>query len=168
MTIGRPQGAVWIGKPMDVVIPLSLDAAEASGSLCLEAEVLQGDAAIPDRRVTVSLEPGSAAGGSRMRIRSTVPIEEPVVTVNVRAGCDTKSTRNYVLLADVPVDAATPAVGSPGPRSFSDAAPALPQPAPRALARRAAGDGGSSGPDGVGAPAARRTGPSAPRAQPRS
>lgn len=150
---------------MDVVIPLSLDAAEAGGSLCLEAEMLQGDAAIPDRRVTVSLEPGSAAGGSRMRVRSTGPIEEPVVTVNVRAGCDVKSTRNYVLLADVPVGAVTPAVMSRSPQSFSDAAPAPTQPAPRAPARRAAGEGGLPGSDGVGAPAVRRSSPSAPRAQ---
>ncbi|MDM0016930.1 type IV pilus assembly protein FimV [Variovorax saccharolyticus] len=164
MTIGRPQGAVWIGKPMDVVIPLSLDAAEAGDSLCLQADVLQGDSAIPDRRVTVSLETGS--GGSRARIRSTVPIEEPVVTLTLRAGCDLKSIRNYVLLADVPVDAALPAVPASAARQMPEAAPA-PRPVARPVARAAAGDGGASGQDGgVSPPPARRSNPPASRAQP--
>ena len=114
---------------MDVAIPLSLDSAEAGGPLCLEATVLQGDTPIPDRRVTVSLEPGAGAGNSTMRVRSTVPMEEPVVTVTVRAGCDMKSTRSYVLLADVPTDVALPGVVSSGARSFSsDAAPPPPRP----------------------------------------
>ncbi|MDM0080140.1 MULTISPECIES: hypothetical protein [Variovorax] len=162
MTIGRPQGAVWIGKPMDVAIPLSLDGAEAGGSLCLEAEVLQGDSPMPDRRVTVSFEQG--AGGTRMRVRSTVPIEEPVVTLNVRAGCDLKSTRNYVLLADVPVDAALPAVAAAPMRQFPESAP-LPRPVARAVPRSTAGDGGVSGPEGISPPPApRRSSPPPPRA----
>ncbi|MGJ7508784.1 hypothetical protein [Variovorax sp. GT1P44] len=145
MTIGRPLGAVWIGKPMDVAIPLSLDSAEAGGSLCLEATVLQGDTPIPDRRVTVSLEPGSGAGNPTMRIRSTVPMEEPMVTVTVRAGCDMKSTRSYVLLADVPTDVALPGVVSSGARSFSsEAAPQAPRPVPRPVARNATGGTGSA------------------------
>ena len=163
LTIGRPQGAVWIGKPMDVVIPLSLDSTEAGASLCLEAEVLQGDSPMPDRPVTVSLEQGAA--GARMRVRSTVPIEEPVVTLNVRAGCDLKSTRNYVLLADVPVDAALPAVAAPSPRQIPEAAPA-PHPVARAVPRSTAGDGGASGQEAGGQPPApRRSSPPVPRTQ---
>ena len=159
LTIGRPQGAVWIGKPMDVVIPLSLDGADASGSLCLEAEVLQGDSPIPDRRVTVSFEQGAA--GARMRVRSSVPIEEPVVTLNVRAGCELKSTRNYALLADVAVDAALPAVAA---RQFAESAP-VPRPLPRAVPRSAAGEGGGSGQEGASPPPApRRSNPPPPRA----
>jgi tetratricopeptide (TPR) repeat protein len=161
LTIGRPQGAVWIGKPMDVVIPLSLDGADAGGSLCLQADVLQGDSPMPDRRVTVSFEQG--AGGARMRVRSSVPIEEPVVTLNVRAGCDLKSTRNYVLLADVQVDAALPAVAAPSMRQFPEAAP-LPRPVARAAPRSTAGDGGVSGQEGASPPSApRRSNPPPPR-----
>jgi hypothetical protein len=161
LTIGRPQGAVWIGKPMDVVIPLSLDGADAGGSLCLQADVLQGDSPMPDRRVTVSFEQG--AGGARMRVRSSVPIEEPVVTLNVRAGCDLKSTRNYVLLADVQVDAALPAVAAPSMRQFPEAAP-LPRPVARAAPRSTAGDGGVSGQEGASPPPApRRSNPPPPR-----
>lgn len=100
LTIGRPQGAVWIGRPMDLAIPVSLDAADADGSMCLEADMLQGDAPTPDRRVTVALEQG--ASGATIRVRSAVPIEEPVVTLNLRAGCNTTTQRNFTLLADIP------------------------------------------------------------------
>lgn len=110
LTIGRPQGATWIGKPVDLVIPLSLDEGEAGDSLCLEAEVVQGDTRIDDRRVTVSLESGPSAATPRMHVRSTVAVDEPVVTVMVSAGCITKSTRRFTLLADVPADIAVPGV----------------------------------------------------------
>jgi hypothetical protein len=159
LTIGRPQGALWIGKPLDVVIPLSLDAAEASGSLCLEAEVLQGDTAIPDRRVTVSLEPGSDPANSRMHVRSTVPVEEPVVTVNVRAGCDMRSTRSYTLLADVPAEVVSPAARASGAGASSGGT--VPTPAQSAVRPQARGAqaGASSGQADAGAPPVRRTPP---------
>jgi pilus assembly protein FimV len=155
LTIGRPQGGVWIGKPLDLVIALSLDPAEAGGSLCLEADVLQGEAPIADRRVTVSLEPGPAPGNPRMHIRSTVAVDEPVVTVTVRAGCDTKSTRSYVLLADVPVEPALPAVASPDVRASADTAPATERTAVRAP--QGANGGSSSGLESPGSPLPRRS-----------
>lgn len=107
LTIGGPQAAIWIGKPLDLVVPLTLEASESSGNLCPEAEVVQGDTRIDDRRLTLSLEPGSSASASRLRLRSTMVIEEPVLHVTVRAGCHSRSVRHYVLLADVPPESAT-------------------------------------------------------------
>ncbi|WP_093159143.1 FimV family protein [Variovorax sp. YR216] len=156
MTIGRPQGAVWIGKPIDMVIPLALDAAEAGGSLCLGAEVLQGDTPMLERRVTVSLESGSSPGNSNIRVRTTAPVDEPVVTITVRAGCDMKSTRSYVLLADVPSDVTPPGVAIAGARPSSDAVPVQRQPARSASRSASGGGGGVASPDGSGSPTARR------------
>ena len=120
-----------------------MDEAETGGALCLEAEVVQGDSRIPDRSVTISLEPGPSATSSRMRIRSSVSIDEPVVNVNVRAGCETRSTRSYVLLADVPTEASLPSVAMPRARAVPESPPS-----------RLAGAGSSSGLEG-GAPARR-------------
>ncbi|KWT85222.1 MULTISPECIES: hypothetical protein [unclassified Variovorax] len=161
MTIGRPQGAVWIGKPLDVVVPLSLDDAETGGGLCLEAEVVQGDLRVPDRSVTISLEPGANAASSRVRIRSTVAIDEPVVNLNVRAGCETRSTRSYVLLADVPTESSLPSVAMPGPRPAAEA-PAVAR-TPQRAPSRVEGAGSSSGAEGA-ATARRNTGVAAPSA----
>lgn len=102
LTIGRSLGTTWIGKPLDVVIPLSLDAHEVGDSLCLEADVLQGERRFDGGGLTVSLEPGAHPANSRMRIRSSQVVQEPVVTVTARAGCDMRSSRSYVLLADLP------------------------------------------------------------------
>jgi hypothetical protein len=148
LTIGRPQGVVWIGKPMDVVIPVSLDSAEGEGSLCLGADVVQGDAPMLDRRVTVSLESGGSSGSSNIHVRSTVPVEEPVVTLTVRAGCNMTSTRTYTLLADVPSDV-TPPAAAPGAARSADMA-AAPRPAMRAASRSTGEAGGAFG----GAPVA--------------
>lgn len=100
MTIGRPQGNVWIGKPLDLVIPLSVGESEGGG-MCVEAEVTQGETRIPDGRITVSLDPGNSPSTPRVHLRSTVAIDEPVVNVSLSAGCLTKSTRSFVLLSDV-------------------------------------------------------------------
>ncbi|VTU35102.1 hypothetical protein H4CHR_03569 [Variovorax sp. PBS-H4] len=113
----------------------------------MEAEVVQGDLRIPDQRVTISLEPGRSAANSRMRIRSTVAIDEPVVNVNVRAGCETRSTRSYVLLADVPTEAALPSVAVTRPRPEAEAPAALR--GPQRASPRDAGVGASSGSDGA-------------------
>lgn len=150
LTIGRPQGTAWIGKPLDVVIPLSLDANEAGGSLCLEADVLQGDSRFDSGRLTVSLEPGANPANSRMRIRSSQVVEEPVVTVTARAGCDATSTRSYVLLADLlPVRQAV-ADGGQGAAGAAarEGASATRVPALAGGERGAASGAGSSGPRG--------------------
>ncbi|MBO9652030.1 MAG: hypothetical protein J7605_26275 [Variovorax sp.] len=148
LTIGRPQGAVWIGKPLDMVIPVSLDEAESGGSLCLGAEVLQGDTPVLERRVTVSLESGSNAAQSSIRVRTSVPVDEPVVTVTVRAGCNMKSTRSYTLLADVPSDVMPPGVAIAGARPSLDPVPGT-RPSARTAPRAAAGSGGAASPDGA-------------------
>lgn len=87
-----------------------------------------------------------------MHVRSTVPMEEPVITVNVRAGCDMKSTRSYVLLADVPSEIVQSGVASAGARALSGQ-----------------GDGGTpSVPVRRGAPAAARPQPANPGTQPQA
>ncbi|MEO5736274.1 MAG: hypothetical protein ABIQ82_02320, partial [Variovorax sp.] len=157
MTIGRPQGATWIGKPLDLVIPLALENTEKGDGLCLEAEVVQGDARIDDRRVTVSLEPGSSAGGSRLHVRSTVAIEEPVVNVTVRAGCDTRSIRTYVLLADVPPEAVSLPRTAPSASRADGGAPAF---APQERSTRSSRGNAGAGSAAIGSGGtARRSAP---------
>lgn len=104
LTLGQPQGAAWVGRPLDVVIPVSLAEGERRDSLCAEAELLQGSTRVDDRRVTVSVGAGAAPGGVRLHVRSSVPVDEPVVQLTVRAGCEMNVSRQYVLLADMPAD----------------------------------------------------------------
>lgn len=168
LTLGQPQGAVWIGRPLDLVVPLTLAEGEGGDSLCAEAELVQGGTRVDDRRVTVSLEPGSRPGQTRIRIRSTMPVDEPVVQVTVRAGCQASSSRQFVLLSDMPTEVATtPALpssaGASGATSSgsNDAAAAL----SNRQAMRATGEGSGSAGANAAAPTAppRRATPPRPR-----
>ena len=162
LTLGQPQGAAWVGRPLDVVIPVSLAEGERQDALCAEAEVLQGTTRVDDRRVTVSVTPGAQAGQLRLHVRSTVAVDEPVVQLTVRAGCEMNSSRQYVLLADMPAE-----VGS-----FADATSvtrALPSSGVRAdsigAARGSTSPSARSGQPDAGVPAgapARRIRPPAP------
>lgn len=170
LTIGRPQGAAWIGKPLNIVIPLSLDGSEVGGSLCPQVEVVQGDAPMDDRRVSVSLEPGAAPDAPRLRVRTSRAVEEPIVTVTVKAGCSAISTRQVVLLADPPpVDAPLSAFEPPaGAAGGSDvtAPGSAPLRASRAARAGSAGDGDAQRRrSGAPAPAARSARSVAPERQ---
>jgi len=165
LTIGRPQGPVWIGKPLDLTIPVSLEAGEGGGSLCVDATVLQGDNAQPERRATASVESGAGTGNPRLRIRSASAIEEPVVHVTVRAGCDAKSTRTYVLLADMPTEVTAPEVSSSRPQAPAFSGAERVRPAVRSEMGVDSGGAATGGSDRNGAGATRRSASMAPAAR---
>ncbi len=104
MSLGEIRGAAWIGQPLDLHVPLQLDEEVGSESLCLEAEVIYGDFQQASGRVRVSLEPRPKTAVTTVRIQSLNPVNELVVTVNLKAGCQAKTTRRYVLLVDVPAN----------------------------------------------------------------
>lgn len=164
LTLGQPQGAVWIGRPLDLVVPLTLAEGEGGDSLCAEAEMVQGGVRVDDRRVTVSLEPGGRPGQTRIHVRSTMPVEEPVVQVTVRAGCQASSSRQFVLLADMPVEfAAAPVLPgvSGASSSGSTGAPATSS-APRPPRATGEGSGSAAATASPTAPP-RRAAPARPR-----
>jgi hypothetical protein len=103
--LGRAQGVVWIGQPLDVTVRVRLEGPEDSATLCPEADVFEGDRRVDPGRVRATVEPGPDPREPLVRIRSSSLVEEPVVTVFLNAGCSNKSTRRYVLLAEPqPVD----------------------------------------------------------------
>ena len=71
-----------------------------------------------------------------IRVVSSTPIDEPVVSVYVRVGCGQKSTRRYVLLADVasePAPATLPAPAAVSLPTVSPAPAAAPAAAPNTV-----------------------------------
>ncbi len=108
--LGRLQGTALIGRPLDVSVQIQTDPGEDGAALCLEAEVFHADARQDQRLVRVTLEAVQAGQIAKARIVSATPIDEPVVTVLLRAGCAQKTTRRYVLLADPPAEGLTPLV----------------------------------------------------------
>jgi len=154
LTLGRTRGAVLIGRPLDVSIQVRLDSPEETSAQCFEADVFQGETRIDGGRIQVLLSPGPSPQEPTLQVRSSAIVDEPVVTIYLRAGCGQRITRRYVLLADYPTDAGSLLVVPPVAAASSVAAlPSLPQPATR---RGAAGAGAPAGAQGDAAPPRRR------------
>lgn len=102
MSLGEMRGAAWVGQVLDLRVAVALDESAGVETQCLDAEVIFGDLQQAPGRVRVSLEPASQAGSATVRIQSLNLVNEPVVTVNLKAGCTAKTARRYVLLADPP------------------------------------------------------------------
>ena len=108
LTLGRARGAAWIGQPLELVVPVQMDPGQADGALCAEADVFHGDSRQDSSRIQVVATPSDQPDTFNLKITSTTLIDEPVVTVYLRAGCNQKSSRRFVLLADFPSDSASP------------------------------------------------------------
>lgn len=109
LTLGRIRGAALVGKPLDMVVPVQLDAGEDAASLCFDAEVFHADTRQDTRRVRVVVEATGQPQTANVRVISSAVVDEPVVTVYLRTGCGQKTTRRYVLLADLPSEVVAPA-----------------------------------------------------------
>ena len=112
LTLGRMRGAAIIGQPLEVVVTVQLDAEESASSLCIEADVFHADARQEASRVRVSVDASPQPQTATVRIASSAAVDEPIVTVYLKAGCGQKNTRRYVLLADFPTETAAPPVGA--------------------------------------------------------
>ena len=105
LTLGNLRGPAIIGRALDVTVPVQVEQTDNAAASCFEAEVFHADVRQAAGRVGVSVEPGGAAQSILVRIKSSALINEPVVTVVLRARCDTQAQRRYVLLADLPLTA---------------------------------------------------------------
>ena len=113
LTLGSLQGPVWIGRSMDVALALYAEAGEDMAALCLEADVFYADTRQDPRGVSLSFQAGLPGQPAMLRIASAALVDEPMVTLHVRAGCVHKTSRRYVLLADPPLDLPAPAPAPP-------------------------------------------------------
>jgi pilus assembly protein FimV len=109
LTLGRARGAALLGQPLEMQVPIALAADEDGSALCFSADVYYGESRQETSRVLVKTELGTTGQPSMLRISARTPIDEPVVTVYVRSGCGTTTSRRYVLLADLASELAPPA-----------------------------------------------------------
>lgn len=107
-SLGRHSGAALVGRPLDISVQAVLNAQDDIANLCLDADVFYADNRLDKSRVRITAEKTSAGSQDAViRIRATVPVDEPVVTIYVRVGCQQKIERRYVTLADMPSEAVT-------------------------------------------------------------
>lgn len=150
-TLGRHSGAAVIGQPLDIRVQVLLAPGEDLATQCLNADVFYGDTQVAPNLVRST--PQKAEPESSVRIQSRQPINEPIVTLYVRAGCGTAFTRRFVLLADP--------LNEPMGSSERSAAPA---PAlPPAAVQAAAASSGADAATGSGQPRSSAAAPPATR-----
>ena len=105
LSLGRAQGLALVGQPLDLRIQVQFDNGEDLQAACLTAEVFYGDSQVDPSRVSVALDATTADPASRsapVRVRAAAAVNEPVVTVQLRSGCQIRSSKRYTLLADLP------------------------------------------------------------------
>ncbi|MDB5956218.1 MAG: hypothetical protein JWP60_2826, partial [Ramlibacter sp.] len=99
LSLGRTHGAPLIGRPLELSIPVTLDAPDAEGP-CASAELFYGESRVT-RTPSVRWEPGPAGQGV-LHVSSSEPVDEPMVTLYLRVGCGQSTTRRFVLLSEPP------------------------------------------------------------------
>lgn len=120
LSMGELQGQAWLGRPLELRVPLQLEPGEAPVP-CASADLHYGE-----RRVLRS--PGLAwqPTGERdilLRIVSMQPVDEARVRLELRVGCGEAVVRRYQLVAQAPTPARAAAAVLPQAHSVSRAAP---------------------------------------------
>lgn len=156
---GRPTSQAILGESLTLTVPLRLEAGEEVKDECVSAEVLFGDERVVSSAVNVSLL--SSGAERRLRVSTSALINEPIVTINLKAGCGASITRKFVVLADPP-ELSSPAV------AVAPRVPLSPEPPPRMPAPRSdTSDSAPAGPVAGPTPPVRvAPAPKVPRAAP--
>lgn len=136
-----------IGRPLDVRVQVLLAPGEDLTNLCIQTDVFYGDTQVSPNLVRTSPQKTAPDAESSVRVQATLPVNEPFVTLYVKAGCGTQFTRRFVLLADLinePLTAATqPGTGAAAPVA------AAPSVLPRVADSTNAAGSGRSGASGA-------------------
>lgn len=145
-TLGRHSGAAVLGQPLDVRVQVLLAAGEDLTNQCINADVFYGDTQLSQGVVRTTPQKTAPDAEASVRIQAATPINEPFVTLYVRAGCDTAFTRRFVLLADPLTEPVASASRAAPAATVVPAAPAQAQAqAPGAAASPARSEGAGAG-----------------------
>ena len=101
LTLGRADGTVNLGQALKLTVPVQMEAGETASTQCFEADVFYGETRQDASRVSVSSDVGPVSRSMNATVSSSTAVDEPVVTVYLRAGCERKTSRRYVLLTEL-------------------------------------------------------------------
>jgi len=166
MGFGNTLGATTLGHPLNFAVQLRLEADERVEASCVKAEVSVGDHALSVTTVRVRIEGEAGSAERRVRVTTTVPIEEPVVGIALNVGCPPRLARSFVVFADPPsATAVAPARALP---DISDLPEAAESPLAGVISPRAEAPVRAAalrpGPTAARSSAPRAAAPAAPRA----
>lgn len=132
---GRAHVGSVMGQPFEGTVSVRIEAGDESPPQCVSADVFYGENRLPEGAVTAGFEAGGGAE-RQVRVRASVPIDEPVVSVYLTVGCNARMTRKWVSFADPPADRSPAAVAAVDSAVAAvPAVRAVPRPAPARQAR---------------------------------
>ncbi|MBY0453701.1 MAG: hypothetical protein K2Q11_02315 [Burkholderiaceae bacterium] len=141
LSLGESRSIVVLGRSPDLLFNVYPDPGISVDASCITAEVVLGTTPVSPSHIHIA---PVADRPSAVRLRASLVVNEPIVTVHLSAGCSAKTRRTYTFLTDLPdsvVATATPLVvtqpahHAPAPSSDSAVpAAAAAQPAPKETA----------------------------------
>jgi len=99
VTLGPSTRSAVLGMPLDLTMQMMPEAGDNVQALCLEADVFYADRQLDKASVGLTTERSANGQDWFIHVRAAAPVEGPVVTVHLRAGCAQKTARRYVVLA---------------------------------------------------------------------
>lgn len=99
VTLGPSTRSAVLGMPLDLTMQMMPEAGDNVQALCLEADVFYADRQLDKASVGLTTEKSVNGQDWFIHVRAAAPVEGPVVTVHLRAGCAQKTARRYVVLA---------------------------------------------------------------------
>lgn len=100
--IGSGSPAAVMGQPLDFAVQVRLEPGAGLEPQCVEAEVTVGERRVPAYQVGTAVEM-IGVDLARVRVRTQQPIDEPVLGIDLRLGCQARLARRFVVLADPPL-----------------------------------------------------------------
>jgi pilus assembly protein FimV len=124
LEFGPAPSSVVLGKPLDFAVPIRIESGESIPADCVAAAIRLGDRPIPQPLVQARLEQTNARAAI-VRVTSGLMMDEPVVEIEISAGCPVRLTRRFVVLADPASGLAepTPPLTTPATESPQNATP---------------------------------------------
>lgn len=118
---GHASSRAILGDTLKMSLPLRLEPGEEITNECLAADVYFGDDKIAPKFIYTEVLPGRDANERILRVTSTLAINEPVITVYLAAGCQSRVTRKIVAFPDPPMVAANAPLVEASPNEVSEA-----------------------------------------------
>lgn len=102
LSLGEAHGSVVLGRPLDLVFDIHTDPGTDLDITCIQASAQAGETLIDNSRMRIAALPVIAGRPPSVRIRSSVAVLEPILSVRLSVGCSGVVVRNYDFFAEVP------------------------------------------------------------------
>lgn len=126
LSLGAAHGHVVLGRPIDLTFDIHTDPGTELDVACVQAFAQAGETQIDNSRLQITALPVIAGRPPSVRIRSSIAVVEPILTMRLVVGCSGVVSRSYDFFAEVPasqVASSLPLVITP-PGTFAAPPPA--------------------------------------------